>query len=333
MLKTKSKFYKTKLTTAEEKSAYNIILTDLVNLKSEITIKANIATYAKVYIKKLVRAVRADNPGLFYVNFQNFSFTRDNFHIKLFFDFYYNIAEIANIEQKILDKISPIINSVNALKTPYDKEIALHDYLISTVKYENGNQKPHELHSLVGAILDGKAVCDGFAMAFKLLCDSVGISCIVVFGKATDASSTESHAWNIVKLSEKCYHVDVTWDACTTFDLVNYGNFNITDENMARDHTWSKSFFPSCNSLEYDYYLRNDCYFTNSANLKKYIKTGLENGQRKFSVKISRKFKNESTIHKFVQDAVQSLLSPSFLTFSYKLQYIPNRGVINIVGL
>lgn len=51
-------------------------------------------------------------------------------------------------------------------------------------------------------------VCEGYARAMKVLCDKVGIPCILVRGNASGGA----HMWNNVMLNGKWYVVDVTWN-------------------------------------------------------------------------------------------------------------------------
>ena len=80
-------------------------------------------------------------------------------------------------------------------------------------------------HSAYSAILPGDAcepVCEGYAGAFKVLCDALGVPCICVSGRMTSLSA---HMWNYVQLENgKWYQVDVTTgDAYSTeqFCLMN----------------------------------------------------------------------------------------------------------------
>lgn len=61
---------------------------------------------------------------------------------------------------------------------------------------------------------DGKyyTVCEGYARGYKVLMDKAGIPTDVVTGDNRTNSSLSGHAWNLVKLDGKWYHVDITWD-------------------------------------------------------------------------------------------------------------------------
>lgn len=68
-------------------------------------------------------------------------------------------------------------------------------------------------HDAAGVFLKGEAVCDGYAKAFKLLCDRYGIPCIIVAGTAVQSGGSEAHAWNYVQMEDGLwYAVDVTWN-------------------------------------------------------------------------------------------------------------------------
>ena len=67
--------------------------------------------------------------------------------------------------------------------------------------------------------LNGKSgndgpVCEGYARAFKVLCDRLGIPCVLTEGYAQTGltAKKELHMWNYVKLDGKWYAVDVTWN-------------------------------------------------------------------------------------------------------------------------
>lgn len=56
------------------------------------------------------------------------------------------------------------------------------------------------------------AVCEGYAKAFKVLCDKVGIPCVLVSGQGVTSSGAGAHMWNYVQMEDKqWYLVDATW--------------------------------------------------------------------------------------------------------------------------
>jgi len=108
----------------------------------------------------------------------------------------------------------------------------------------------------------------------QLLLLQSGIPCTTVTGVANG----EGHMWNLVQLGSNWYNLDATWND-TTGGFVSYEYFNLTDADMALDHTFSKDFSeiapdklsgvsfnfsrPSCTATEYNYFVKRG--FTYSA--------------------------------------------------------------------
>ena len=77
-----------------------------------------------------------------------------------------------------------------------------------------GNE-PHEcLSALEGRTGVNGPVCDGYARAFKVLCDRLGIGCVLENGYAKTAPQSEGgfHMWNAAQIGTDWYGVDVTWN-------------------------------------------------------------------------------------------------------------------------
>ncbi len=57
----------------------------------------------------------------------------------------------------------------------------------------------------------GETVCQGFSQAYTMLLTAAGIESYVLVGGNTDPHG-EDHNWNIIKVNNKYYQCDVTWD-------------------------------------------------------------------------------------------------------------------------
>lgn len=113
-----------------------------------------------------------------------------------------------------LNKVKNVRDAIatNLYGSDYDKILMAHDWIIDNLEYsqeiENNN-----VYNLYGALIDRKAVCEGYAEAFKYIMDAIEIPCIIVSGTATNSEeTTENHEWNYVQLDKKWYAVDTTWD-------------------------------------------------------------------------------------------------------------------------
>lgn len=132
----------------------------------------------------------------------------------------------------------------------YDKILQVHDYLIDNIEYESSSLDLEVSHTLYGALINKRAVCDGYAKAFKYILDNVGISCVEICGIAENSAGvTESHAWNDVLLDGNWYAVDVTWDD----PIIIGGNGRLT------------------NDLKYSYFLKGSSTFYESHQEDGYI--------------------------------------------------------------
>lgn len=118
---------------------------------------------------------------------------------------------------------------------PSQKIRALHDYLIRQVTYDSESYEsgdiPYVAHTAYGALVEGRAVCDGYASAYNLLLNEAGIESDLVYGQADG----ENHAWNLVAFPDGDYYVDVTWDDGDD-GKVRTTYFKKTIEEMNQDH-------------------------------------------------------------------------------------------------
>ena len=105
-------------------------------------------------------------------------------------------------------------------------------------------------YSIIGPLLHGHAICEGYAKAFKYLCEQSQLNCLVVGGKALNAKTCkmENHAWNILYIGNNSYaHVDVTWNSgkpCGANMIYSY--FNLSDDLIGNDHYWDRTSVPVC---------------------------------------------------------------------------------------
>ncbi|MCI5739692.1 MAG: dockerin type I domain-containing protein [Ruminococcus sp.] len=93
--------------------------------------------------------------------------------------------------------------------TRYEKVKSIHDTIAKQVSYDSTftNGTAHQPTSVF--LEPFLPVCEGYAEAFKMLCDREGIPCVIVVGKSGDGG----HAWNYIKMEDgKWYAVDLTWD-------------------------------------------------------------------------------------------------------------------------
>lgn len=178
-------------------------------------------------------------------------------------------SKLSNQDLQVLSKIKTIfINIVNTDMTPFEKELAVHDYLVKTSRYDYENYKkdtiPQDSYNPYGLLFKNTAVCSAYAETFMIFMTLAGIECHFVIGKTIDQrgntykfeEKNTGHAWNIVKINGHYYHVDVTFDnpVPDVIGKVEHTYFNVTDEFMDKTHDWALCNYPICDSVEYSYY-------------------------------------------------------------------------------
>lgn len=156
------------------------------------------------------------------------------------------LIDIFSSEEDVIKAISKVENIKNNLveqikyDSDYNKILKIHNTLAKSIEYDSESNK-NTSHNIYGTLVNKQAVCEGYAKAFKYLLDSLNIESILVSGTGTNSSGkSESHMWNYVKLNEKWYGVDVTWD-----DPIIVGG-------------------SSKNNIRYDYFLKGKTTFIKS---------------------------------------------------------------------
>lgn len=178
----------------------------------------------------------------------------------------YDLLTIEAMRTALNTKIKEIVQTETlSVMSSFEKELALHDYVVTHTVYEidnlNNNSLPHLAYTGYGVLVNGSGVCEGYAQAMQLLLNEVGIECRMVIGEGHG----ESHAWNMVKIEGEYYHLDTTWDDPIPDggDRVNYAYFNLPDRLMGKDHVWKIADYPACTDLAQNYYYQNGWYTKN----------------------------------------------------------------------
>lgn len=165
--------------------------------------------------------------------------------------------------KEVWDTARRILYSINSDgDDTVEKLSKIHDYIALNVIYDSAllqlSEDPQNSYSdlsgfrgfnLEGALLDGKAVCDGITKAFMLLARMEGIECIRVTGENAD---NVGHAWNKVKIENTWYNIDVTGDDILTEIQAN--GTEVTVETLAHDKFLvSDAFLAAAGYTEDDY--------------------------------------------------------------------------------
>ena len=127
-------------------------------------------------------------------------------------------------EAALTAKLNQVMESLDLdTKTEYEKVKAIYDYIASHVVYDWDNLEDDSYklkHTAYAALVNGTSVCQGYATLFYRMCLTAGLDARVITGSDTPGYS--NHAWNIVRIGNLYYNIDVTWDAEQDPEYYNY---------------------------------------------------------------------------------------------------------------
>ncbi len=140
----------------------------------------------------------------------------------------------------------------------YGQILLLHDYIVRQTDYQLN--APH-CYDAYGCLVLHRAVCAGYAAAFQVLMQRLGVEC----GRVTGWSSSEktgevSHAWNYIRLSDGYYYVDVTWDdpimnGGERGENLSYDYFCLDLQDVKLTHKFAADqFIPKTCGSKFNYY-------------------------------------------------------------------------------
>ncbi|HCQ91719.1 MAG TPA: hypothetical protein DIU45_20930 [Clostridium sp.] len=196
-------------------------------------------------------------------NVKEYTITKyDTFKTVLKIDFKYvdSVEELKRKEKLVNEKVQEIVkNTITNEMGEYEKEKALYDYLVNNCEYDMDTfnsgvwDKNNDEYS---ALINGLSMCKGYAQAMNRLLKAANIESKIVIGDIIDAEEPDKeklgHAWNIVKINGKNYHIDATWDSTYThmYNETSGYFFNLADEEIESTRTWERKSYPVCNTLQ-----------------------------------------------------------------------------------
>lgn len=215
----------------------------------------------------------SDRPDCFWFQ-KDYTFsTQGDAVVELCPTYCFEQAQLETVREELDEALEEILQGVSKTDLTdrtYETALYLHDELAKRVEYEETGY--HQ--NAYGALVDGKAVCAGYAAAYQLLLQKAGIPSYTVIGTGIDpadeSGTAVAHAWNAVWMTETdCVFTDVTWNDAPEHIFHYY--FNRTFEEMERDHTANPDSFPvvSCGHEGYDYLAKNPSLEVSSATTAK----------------------------------------------------------------
>ncbi len=232
--------------------------------KDEITERDMIIAYA---------AFKNDHPEYFWLDTECVAEINNDGDSFMYIYSLYSPDDVAEMSEEFMNAAEEIVSSVPDNLSEYERELYIHDVIYDICEYDDdaadvayGNKYYtyyYNSYNAYGVLVDGDAVCQGYADAYAYLLSCVGINNTQI--------SSQDHIWNAVEIDNQWYNVDVTWDDTTQ----TYDYFNVTDDIIEEDHEiaplytqmtddeilgteedsglWFNVYLPECNATKYSY--------------------------------------------------------------------------------
>lgn len=218
-------------------------------------------TYSMDEAFMVTQAFYADWPEIFWM-WPGCLYTEDEPEVCVGLDMGYNdhFNNRKQEQQLFLSAANSILAGMPADGTDYEKELYLHDALVKHVTYDDAYVEEQNAYS---ALVNGMAVCSGYAFALQYLLMRAGIESYYVVGTAGEDENGDpvGHAWNIARIGGTWYYVDPTWDDSDDEYAPYHAYFNLDTDLLTRDHALDPYPYnvtlPQCNELRWFYHRYN----------------------------------------------------------------------------
>lgn len=228
---------------------YSSIYTALKNIEPQVELGRFTRNSKEAFA--VLNQVLDDHPDIYYFEHQGSSFYSDGL---LELNYIASKQQITATNSQITQVANKIIaENITAGMTDFEKVKAIHDYIVLHTAYDYDNYLkntiPDSSYRIDGLLLQGIAVCDGYAKTMKYILEQIGIETLYVTGKGNG----ELHAWNKVKIDGVWYSLDATFNdpSPNVEGYISYQYFLIPDNQLAKDHIWDDVSFPDATSTKY----------------------------------------------------------------------------------
>ncbi len=235
--------------------AYDSLAAGIEQSAEEISVKDYTHSLTADEVRMVFDAYRRDHTEHFWLgnsySIVSSSETKEIISIKPSYIMSGDVLEQAKAEfERAIDELLLLVEGVS---DEFECELILHDALASRITYTSGADNAHNSY---GAVVEGLAVCEGYAEALQYLLLRSGIQSFIVTGASINPSTgnSEGHAWNLVRIDGEYYHTDLTWDDQGTY--IYHAYFNQPESIFLEDHIIDDTAYglPVCNSTKASYF-------------------------------------------------------------------------------
>lgn len=238
-------YYGYKFLSEHEKSenllrAYNRVFNGVQNCDSDILLYDELYPLTYDDMQLVCYCFLMDYPQIFWLPNEYFLTMMGDLVYSIKYEYLFSADQLPEAKAQFDEAVSAILENVAELSDA-EKEKYIHDLLAQQLTYSLSDGMI--AHTSYGALVNNRAVCEGQAKIFQHLMREAGIPCMIVFGYASGGE----HAWNIVKINDDYYNVDITWDNSYTQSSdnnISYKYYNLTNEQISKTHSFLQSAYP-----------------------------------------------------------------------------------------
>jgi len=199
-------------------------------------------------------------------------------------------AEKEAMQAEIEEVVEAFVANIDPELSEYEMVRAVYEYIILTTTY---NLEASDNQNIYSVFINRESVCAGFARAAQLLLERLGIFSTYVVGTAYVPGSSEepiAHAWNLVRVYDAYYYLDVTWGSpvfqegsglANRLDII-YDYLLVNEEKLFRTHTLDEGIMmPPVTSLQHNFFMLNDMFYEthDPDQVLEAMNTSIQNGE------------------------------------------------------
>lgn len=267
------KYYYSKMNKSQ-KAVYRAMKTGLESLSTSFQIPLMPGSdLAEVYF-----LLRLDNPEIFYAEGATYRYYPDSNNAEMIPEYLFDKKKVQDHQKAMKSRVEKLVRPAEKMSET-EKLHYIHDFICENVRYDK--LKKQYSHEIIGPLGQGVGVCEGIAKSVKILCDALGVWCIIAISENNPEKGIKyRHAWNIVKVNGKYYHLDVTFNNSLSKEQgIRYDYFLLADKQVFRDHEPVIWQVPECGDSDSFYYKAKKLSFTKMEDVRKRSAQAVKKGR------------------------------------------------------
>ena len=228
--------------------------------------------------------LRLDHPEIFWCEGMKYKYYDNSSSVEVVPEYLFDKKKIQEHQKAMTSRVEKLARP--AVKLSEEEKLKyIHDFICENVYYDK--LKKQYSHEIIGPLGQGVGVCEGIAKSVKILCDALNIWCaIAISGNNPEKGIKYRHAWNVLKINGKYYHLDATFDNSlgkgrdkVPAEEYRYDSFMLSDKQIFRDHEPVLWKMPECTDGESFWYKQKKVSFTKLEDIRKRSAQAVKKGK------------------------------------------------------